>query len=173
MQLAEGILEEVNHAVQQEGWVFNTERGYPFQPDENDFIKIPLNVLQMDVSPYQWELDVIMRTDPTDGHKKLYDKREHTYKFTNQVSADVVWEFPYDDLPPAFQNYITIRAANLFAARAVGSTEVVKYSQQEEVIARASIMEYECNQGDFTFFSDRDGKTRKVGYRPIQAVYRY
>ena len=25
VQLAEGILEEVNHAVQQEGWVFNTE----------------------------------------------------------------------------------------------------------------------------------------------------
>ena len=167
VQLAYGILDEVQHAVQQEGWVFNTERGYPFNPEADGCIRIAPNVLALDVSPYHWNLDVVRR----DG--KLYDKRNHTYQFKSPISADVTWEFEFSDLPPAFQNYCTIRAANLFAARAIGSTEVVKYSEKEEEVARATMLEYECNQGDYTYFSDRDGRTRKVGYRPLQAVYRY
>ena len=43
--LAEGMIDEVSHALQSEGWVFNKEKNYPFTPDNNKFIKIPTNVL--------------------------------------------------------------------------------------------------------------------------------
>ena len=52
------------------------------------------------------------------------------------------------------------------------SEEEVRKMMEEEM-ARATLMEYECSQGDYTFFSDRYGRTHKVGYRPIQAVLRY
>ena len=46
--LAEQMLDEVNHALQSEGWVFNTEQDYPFTPDNNKNIEIPANVLSLD-----------------------------------------------------------------------------------------------------------------------------
>ena len=58
-----------------------------------------------------------------------------------------------EDLPEAAKNYILIRAANLFAMRATGSTEVAKYSEREEANARAALIQYECDQGDYSVFS--------------------
>ena len=38
-------------------------------------------------------LDVVRRTDPSDGKSKLYDKKDHTYNFTKRqpIYFDVVW----------------------------------------------------------------------------------
>ena len=105
--------------------------------------------------------------DACDSWCKLYDKRNHTYKFSAPVSAMVTWMFDFEDLPEAFTSYITLRASNLFAARAVGSTEVVKYSEREEAAARAAMMEYECSQGDYNIFGDNRGKNIMRGFQPL------
>ena len=41
-------------------------------------------------------------------------------------------------MPEAFREYATIRAANVFAGRSVGSQEAVAFGQREEVLARAT-----------------------------------
>ena len=103
----------------------------------------------------------------------LYDKRNHTYTFTTSQKVNVVWLFDFEDLPEAFKNYIAIRAANLFAARATGSAEMAKYSEREEASARAAIMEYETQQGDYNMLGAPDGRNIVQGYMPINTVYRY
>ena len=37
---------------------------------------------------------------------------------------------------------------------------------------RAQAMEYECNQGDYTFFGHQRGKKVYDSYKPYQALYR-
>ena len=163
--LAEGMIDEVSHSLQSEGWVFNTEQDYPFSPDNQGNIYIPDNVLSLDA--VEWaNFEPIIRSG------RLYDKRNHTYTFTKTVYCKVVWYFDFVDLPEVFKQYISIRAANLFAGRAVGSTEVVKYSEKEETLARAAVMEYETQQGDYNFFNDPAGGKEFHTYLPYNAINR-
>ena len=167
VDLAEQVLEEVSRSVQSEGWVFNSEYQYPFTPDVNGQILIPDNLLSLDTDRLNSRIDPVIRGG------KLYDKRNHTYKFTNDQKLNVIWMFDFEDLPEVFRSYIAIRAANLFAARATGSAEIVKYSEREEAALRAAVMEYETQQGDYNMLSTPDGRNIVRGYQPIDTVYRY
>jgi hypothetical protein len=103
---------------------------------------------------------------------KLYDKREHTYNFDDKVEATVVWLVEFDDMPEAFKQYVTMRAANLYAGRAVGSSEAVKFGEREEAQARAAMLEYETEQGDYSFLGTEEN-LNIPSYRPFDAVYRF
>jgi hypothetical protein len=165
IKLAESILDEVTNALQTEQWHFNTEQDYPFVPDVNGNIIVPSNLLALDLVPWD-DRDIVIRSG------KLYDKTYHTYTFTTTLYLDVVWSFDFIDMPEVFKQYSAIRAANLFAGRAVGSTEAVKYSEREESIARSACMEYETRQADYNIFSDVAGATSVIHYRPYDVVTR-
>lgn len=164
--MASNTIEEVSSSVQSEGWVFNTEKDYPFTPDQTtNNIAIPSNVLELDTDYYS-DLDVVIRGG------KLYDKRAHTFTFTDQLDLDVTWLIDFDDVPPAFQQYITMRSANLFAGRAVGSAEAAKFGEREEAQARSAMMNYETEQGDYNVFAQRNARNYRT-YRPNNVTLRY
>ena len=159
-------IQEVSNQVQSEGWVFNTETEYPFAPDSNNEIKIPNNVIELDTSACEGPgVDVVKRQG------KLYDKIGHTYNFQRQVRCDVVWKFPFEDLPHPFKQYITYRAARIVAAKLTVDKELYMLLQEQEGIARAVCQEYECNQGDYNYLGYPRG-TRGNNYRPYQALIR-
>ena len=164
-KLAEQILDEVSLSTQAEGWVFNTEQDYPFTPNSNKEIIIPANVIALDFVSFG-NKNTVQRGG------KLYDKRNHTYLFDDVVYGKVTWLFDYVDLPEVFKNYIAMRAANVFANRSVGSNEIVKYSKEEEQIARAAIMEYETQQGDYNMLNDKAGGTEFHTFLPYNAIKR-
>ena len=166
VETAELVLDEIMRTVQAEGWVFNTEYCYPLIPDINKEVQIPENMLSMDFSPYS-DKNVVQRQG------KLYNRTDHTYKFEDPIELDIVWLEEFEDLPEAFVSYITIRAANVFAGRAVGSTEAVRFGQAEELQARSAAMEYDTQQGDYSMFSDENNLQRYRGFRPVQALYRF
>jgi hypothetical protein len=166
-ELAEGILDEITRAVQAEGWSFNTEYEYPVTPDAlTKEIGVTSNMLSIDTPPRD-RIQVVIRGG------KLYDKVNHTSTFTESIKADIVWLVNFDDMPEAFKNYVTTRAANVFAGRTVGSQEAVKFGEREELMARANCIEYESQQGDYTMFSDRSNNFTYNGFRPIDALGRY
>ena len=163
--MAANVLDEVTNSLQSEGWTFNSEKAYPFTPDSSGNIVIPDNVLQLD-SEYRSTIDVVKRQG------KLYDKRNHTFTFAEQIELDVVWLVEFDDMPDAFKNYATMRAANLFAGRSIGSAEAVKFGEREEAQARAAMLEYETQQGDYNVLGTEDNRNIYT-YRPFDAVYRF
>lgn len=167
VEMAEQILDEITRAVQSEGWEVNTERNYPFTPDSDGCIVIPNNVLSID-APIGRREQAVIRSN------KLYDRVKHTYTFTGKQELDVIWLFDFEDLPEPFKNYITIRAANVFAGRSVGSQEAVRFGQQEEIIARSTLLEYDTQQGDYSVFQTRDGSNAygRFSSRPIDTLYR-
>jgi hypothetical protein len=166
VETAELVLDEINRTVQAEGWVYNSEYSYPLLPDVNGEILIPDNVLSMDLGQFT-DKNVIQRRG------KLYDRTNHTYKFEGQVELDLVWLEDFEDIPEAFKSYITVRAANVFAGRSVGSAEAVRFGAQEEVQARAGALEYDTQQGDYSMFSDSNNLQTYRAYRPVQALYRF
>ncbi len=166
VEMAESVLAEVNIAVQSEGWVFNSEYSYPFTPDADGNIVVPDNVLALD-SNGRTNSFLVIRSG------KLYDKAAHSFTFDGVQKLDVTWLFDFEDLPEAAKEYITIRAGNVFAGRSVGSSEAVAFGQREEVMSRATLMEYDTQQGDYNVFNTNDGFTQYNSYNPINTLRGY
>ena len=163
------LLMEVNADVQNEGWVFNRENHFPLQPQENGEIKVPENVLRMDVT----ENSVYRTTDLVRRGNRLYDKMNHTYTFDplKSIFFDIVWKWEYEDLPSVFKRYITLRASGRAATQLVTNPQLVQLLATQESQARAACMEYECNQGDHTFFGTPPG-TAYRSYQPYRTLAR-
>ena len=154
------LLMEVNKDVQNEGWVFNTESNYEILPDANKHIVIPKNALRMDV----YENAIYRTSDLVRREGKMYDKLNHTFLFDSPICFDITWRFDYEDLPSVFQRYITLRASGRAATQLVTNPQLVQLLATQEAQARAACMEYECNQGDHTFF----GTPMNTSYRSYQ-----
>tara|TARA_R100000781_G_scaffold34394_1_gene24762 strand:- start:1982 stop:2599 length:618 start_codon:yes stop_codon:yes gene_type:complete len=167
--IAYDTLMEVSREVQAEGWSFNTENHYEFTPDSNDEIVIPNNILQIDLS----DNSANVSKNAIRRNGKLYDKENHTDKWTDgAVDCDIVWLFDWVDLPVPIQDYITSRASTITSTRIVGDTAQFQMLQQKEAYMRAMAVEYECNQGDYTFFGKPDGVDQYISYKPYEALYR-
>ena len=145
------LLRDANVDTQAEGWHFNTELHVKYTPDSvTGKIAIGNDVLKLDVSN-GWarrEYDVVKRG----GY--LYDKIDHTDDFStiDSIDLDVVKMYNYEDLPTVFKRYITYRASRQAATQLVANPNLVKLITQQESLARAAIMEYECNQGNHSMF---------------------
>ena len=161
------ILKEVDADVQNEGWIFNTEFNYEMLPNVDHEINIPSDVLRLDVSEGQ----VYRSTDVVRRGGKLYDRYNHTYKFDNLIALDFTFKIPYEELPSVFKRYITLRASGRAATQMVANPQLVQLLATQEGNARASCMEYECNQGDHTFFGTPQGTSYRA-YQPYRTLAR-
>jgi len=167
VHLIYNLLQESNRDTQAEGWVFNTERDFPLLPAADGCIYIPDNVLEMDKTGNA----VVRDTNVVKRGGKLYDKLNHTYQFSGEQRLDITWLFPFDDLPTVFQRYITSRAASRAATQLVTNAELTKLLSQQEAVLRSACMEYECNQGDYTFFGTPEYSAYSP-YKPYRALFR-
>lgn len=166
--IAYDTLQEVNREVQAEGWGFNTETEYPFTPDTNGEIIIPSNVLMIDLSDLYENrgIDVVRRNG------KLYNKIDHTFTWTQTVKCDVVWLFDYTDLPLPAREYVLSRAAVQASTKMVGDDKIYEMLSQKQAMARANLMEYDCNQGDYSFFGHPRGSNFYTSYQPYRTLAR-
>ena len=166
--IAYDTLLQVSREVQAEGWSFNTETNIEEVPDADGYITYPNNVLQMDLTrnSSNFNRDVVKR------HGKLYDKIAHTDVWTESVYVDKLFWYDWVDLPTVMQDYIVARAAVIVSSKIVGDPSQYDMLQQRSAIARAALMEYECNQGDYSFFGHTRGQNTYNSYQPYQALYR-
>ena len=171
--IAYDTLLQVSREVQSEGWTFNTEYHYEMTRDASGEVAIPNNMIQIKLTENSAnaEFDCIRRSG------KLYDRQHHTYDLSDisgdNIECDIVWEFDWVDLPEPIQNYVTARASTFVSQRIVGSTDQYSMLQQQEALARALALEYETQQGQFTFFGHPQGQQNYYqSYQPFQALQR-
>jgi len=145
------LLRDSNIDVQAEGWHFNSEKHVTYTPDSTTGkIVIGNDILKMDVTE-GWRkrvYDVVKR----DGY--LYDKYDHTDDWSDhtEILLDVIKAYSFDDLPTVFQRYIIARASRRAATQLVANQELTRLLATQEQYARASCIEYECNQSNTTMF---------------------
>ena len=171
--IAYDTLLQVSREVQSEGWTFNSEYHYEMTRDASGEVAIPNNMIQIKLTENSAnkEFDCIRRSG------KLYDRQHHTYDLSDisgdNIECDIVWEFDWIDLPEPIQNYVTARASTFVSQRIVGSTDLYSMLQQQEALARALALEYETQQGQFTFFGHPQGQQNYYqSYQPFQALQR-
>ena len=165
--LIHNLLMEVNKDVQNEGWHFNKEDHVKISPDVNGNFIIPTNYLRYDVHEglYDRNRDVVRK----DG--KLYDNVLHTDVFTQDMYFDITYLLAFDDVPPAIQRYIISRASVRAATQLVSNSDLVKLLKLEEQQTKASALEYDCEQGDHTFFGFPHESNYR-SYQPYKALIR-
>jgi hypothetical protein len=162
-------LNQVTREVQQERWRFNRESNYPITPDSNGNINVPPNVLF--ISQNQENLRDRLY-DLVERQGKLYDKQSHSFIFRETVTVNIVWAFPFEELPFPFQSYVTARASRIFASRSQGSTEVVRLIAADEERLRGACISYDTDFSELNMLQDHEGRNSHRGYRPFDAVWR-
>ena len=137
---------EVHKEGQTKGWSWNSEYGYPFKRDAKEgTITVPSSCVGFAVSRYQWNGRFQLRGD------QVYDLLKRTYQIDAeiaQIEADVIWLLPWDKVPEAFNRWVTIRAARIFADRTLGSESLFKYTLEDEKDAQAELERIELMQED-------------------------
>ena len=168
--IALNTLREVSREVQAEGWSFNKEYDYPITPDSNNEVVIANDILQMDLNQTYTQN---MNRDSINRGGKLYDRTAHSYKWTDEtLYVDITWEMSWGSIPEPIQAFITARAASIVSSRIVGDPNQYQMLQQKEAFARSMALEYECNQGDYTFFGSPKGENYYQSYQPYHTLYR-
>ena len=168
--IALNTLREVSREVQAEGWSFNKEYDYPITPDNNDEINIPSNVLQMDLNTTR---TVNLNRDSVNRGGKLYDRKAHSYKWTDEtVYVDILWELDWGEIPEPIQAFIVARAATIVSSRIIGDPNQYQMLQQKEAFARAMALEYETSQGDYTYFGAPKEGNYYQSYQPFHTLQR-
>ena len=170
IQFIYNLLRDANVDTQAEGWHFNRERHVTFSKDTNNKIAISDDIVKIDL-PDNWSrrhYNFVRRG----GY--LYDKITHTDTFTDMgttIELDVIRLYNYEDLPPVFRRYINYRASRVAATQLVANPQLVQLLGSQEALARASLMEYECNQGNHSMMGFED-ETSYQTYQPWRTLRR-
>ena len=164
------LLRDANVDTQSEGWHFNTEYHVKFSPDSvTKKISISDDIVSMDLHDNQARRhhNFVRRNG------FLYDKIDHTDDFStiDSIDLDVVRLYNFEDLPVIFRRYITYRASRVAATKLVANPQLVKLLAQQEALARAALMEYECNQADHSMFGFEDDTAYQT-YQPWRNLRR-
>ena len=143
VKLAQSTLTEFNKEIQSEGWSFNTEIDVTLTRDGSNHVALSTDVLRVDPNIHQHPtIDAIQRG------LKLYDRLNNKYEFDEDLICTLVYFRTFNEIPDPARRYITIKAARVFVDRLVSDDGLRSYTEQDEIRARAILMETDLANGD-------------------------
>ena len=168
VKTAQNALTEVNREVQSEGWSFNTEIDVTLTRDGSNQINLPANILRVDANIHQHPT-----IDPIQRGLKLYDRQNNKYEFDEDLICTVVYFRTFEEIPEPARRYMTIKAARIFVDRLVGDDKLRAYTQQDEIRARAILMETDLSNADHNLLRGDPSLTSIFDtYNPSSALIR-
>ena len=172
--ISKRTLLQVSQEVQSEGWTFNKEYNVEtvFTDDKEILVTDEMLQIKLSENSENRDYDGVVR----DG--KLYDRIHHkSTKWTDfsntNIKCDIIWLWDWKTIPEPIKSFIIARAATLVSQRIVGDPQQYRMLQQQEAYARATALEYETQQGQFTFFGHPQGQANYYqSYQPYQTLKR-
>ena len=143
VRMAQSTLTEVNKQVQSEGWSFNTEIDVTLTRDANNNGVLGTDVLRVDAQTHDHP-----SIDPIQRGLKLYDRKNNTFVFDEDLKCTVVYFRSFDELPEQARSYMTIKAARIFVDRFVSDQSLRTYTEGDEIRARSVLMETDLSNAD-------------------------
>jgi hypothetical protein len=149
--IAINVLAEMSRDVQGKGHHFNTEKAMKLTPDAfSGEIVVPVNTVDVDSVGDDASVDVALRG------RRLYDRKNHTFRFTRPLTVDMVVLLPFDELPESARRYIAVRACRVFQKRQVGSTTLANFTAEDERDALMAFRRSLGRNGDHNIFNSPD-----------------
>ena len=175
--IARQILSNVSRAVQSRGWVFNTDLDKVMKPDSHGEIILNDTILRIDTTTRMRDPD----NDIIERGRRLYDRQKNTDKFDEgtEIKCNLIIYLNFIDLPEPARRYISIRSARIFHDRVVGSGELHRFYQEDELQAWSTLIEYEGDTADYNIFDNYDvyrvvdrlpgSSSNRLGYNVIDS----
>jgi len=169
VRLAQSTLTEVNKSVQSEGWSFNTEIDVTVnRNDTTKQIVLSTDILRIDANIHQHPT-----IDPIQRGLKLYDRLNNRYEFDEDLICTIVYFRTFVEIPEPARYYITIKAARKFVDRLVSDDGLRTYTQEDEIRARAILMETDLSNADHNLLRGDPSLTSVFDtYSPANALIR-
>ena len=168
--LARRTLHEVSRDVQAEGWSWNTDYNVQLQKDAQNQFPISSDSLQVVFSPNRYpDNQYVARGN------RVYDRVQRRFDFgegvTDLIIDQMVMLLPWEQMPHAAQQYVTIRAARIYSDRYVNSNIIYTYTAQDEEYARTMLIRAEEREGrnNMLWGNDR-GMGSGLGYIPAEGT---
>ena len=143
VRIAQSTLTEVNKQVQSEGWSFNTELDVTLTRNASNNIVLGTDVLRVDAQTHDHP-----SIDPIQRGLKLYDRKNNTFIFDEDIRCTVVYFRSFNELPEQARSYMTIKAARVFVDRLISDQSLRTYTQEDEIRARSVLMETDLSNAD-------------------------
>lgn len=161
--LAERTLDEVSREVQGAGWSWNTMLydSIPLDASTGQS-QLPGNTLAVRFNPLSYPTQRFVLRG-----LRLYDRIKNTYDLRTSLGvvmtgnnsdlvAELVEELVWDSIPETGRRYIMIRAGRIFANRAVTSSSIESYTQEDEANALQILKRTEDMAQNYNFISGPD-----------------
>ena len=167
--LAETTIDSVSRKLQTEGWSFNTDYEVTLMRDSTtNQISVGTNVSRVYVDPYDYpDVDVIQRGS------RLYDRKNNTYEFKQDLAADVTVILDWEDLPEHARVYIMTKTGRELQESMIGSKDLTEINLLVEQEVRSQFLEEETMLSDHNILR---GHNRRVNpmrtYRPSDVLSR-
>lgn len=150
------LLREVSREVQSQGWDFNTDKKYALSRTVTNEYVVPDNVLSIDTS------DDFPNIRATYRNAKLWDQNEHTFTWDVALTFDIVWLFPFTELPETARHYITMKAARKLQARVLGSSSLGRFTDRDEADAESIFKDAEGLEADHNILTGSNAGWRVI-----------
>lgn len=145
-QVALNFVRAVSRELQSHGWFWNTEKEWPLVPNVDGDILLPANMLAIDSVGESATVDVVARG------RRLYNRDDRTYTFTETIYAEMVVGLSFEELPETARRYISLRAARFFEDRIEGRSG--SEDTQDEYNAYASLHAEQLRNEDNNMLTD-------------------
>ena len=167
-RLAQNTLKEINKEIQSEGWHFNTEIDVVLAIDGSKNINLASNVIRVDPNVHDHP-----SIDAVQIGLKLYNRKKQTFKFDDELTCTVVYFREFTEIPEPARRYIMVKAARVFVDRLVGDQGLRSFTQQDEIKARAILMETDLSNADHNMITGNPSINDVFGtYLPSNALIR-
>jgi len=145
-ELADVTIEEAKTELLSKGFIFNTDTEWQLKPDNTNTIVIPYGALSVDATAAS--SDYIVKDN------KLYNKATHDFIFTDVVSADIIWNIDFDDLPNHAQVVIVNMAKEKLYTRIVGVDATMRLLREDTIKSHSVLLGEEMRLGDYSIYDD-------------------
>mgnify|MGYP003669815792 FL=1 len=145
-EAAETSLNLTIKEVLAKGWQQNSEISIYMSKNYDQEILVPNQYLRVDTTGLDKDVNVTIRTQ--NGKRKLFDLRNHTFKFTKNLLVDVLIDVEFEELNFELQNYISFRSARKFQESAMGSATLDSFASRQEQEAYAALLDAEAEGED-------------------------
>ena len=141
-------LRTTSRSLQKQGWHFNIEPEVKLLKDGSGQVRVPNNTLAIKTAPDSDEFDLIQRG------LFLYDRIKSTIVLDQDITAEITYFLPFDNLPEYARWYITVMAARRFLDGVMGDAASHQFSKQDELDAKRDFLDAELQASKLNLLRD-------------------
>lgn len=132
--IARAKLWEACRSLQTRSWSFNYEPAYTLGQDVEGKVAVPSNALRVVITG---------STNYTVRGQYMYDTSTHSFTIGQDLSADITFFIPYDELPEHARRLVLLKAGKSFQDQQLGEAHLHQFTKEDIVEAQVSFMNAE------------------------------